>query len=141
VNLSKSTRYALYAALDMASAGEGVVTVADTAARYRIPPGALAKVFQQLVRSRIAVGTRGIGGGYRLARPPADVSVLDVVSAFQPPREEGECLLAERHGPGCADSASCRIRTLFDEIDLMTRSTLASVSLATLARTGAPTRG
>ena len=53
----------------MARAGGKVTTVAAVAAKYGIPEGALAKVFQQLVRVGLATGMRGVGGGYRLARP------------------------------------------------------------------------
>ena len=60
MNISKSTRYALYAAAEMARAGDAPTTVAAVAERYRIPEGALAKVFQQLVRAGLATGTRGI---------------------------------------------------------------------------------
>ena len=71
--LSKSTCYALYAMAEMTTARGTPVTVTGVATRYRIPEGALAKVFQQLVRARLAIGTRGIGGGYRLARSASRV--------------------------------------------------------------------
>lgn len=131
--LGKSTRYALYAAMEMARAGDRAVTVARVARRYRIPPGALAKVFQQLVRSGVAAGTRGIGGGYRLAKPPSGITVLDIIAIYEPPRAPGRCLLAGRTEPPCQDSPACRLRRLFDEVDEVTRSTLQSVNLETLA--------
>ena len=131
---NKSTRYALYAALEMARAGDQPVTVAQVARRYRIPAGALAKVFQQLVRSGVAAGTRGIGGGYRLAGPPSEVTVLDVIKVYEPPRASGQCLLEDRGGKVCQDFPACRLRRLFDEVDEVSRSTLQSVSLETLVR-------
>jgi Rrf2 family iron-sulfur cluster assembly transcriptional regulator len=69
VNLQKSTRYALYAAMEMARSGEGAqVTAAEVAERYAVPGTVLAKIFQQLARGGLAVSTRGTGGGYQLAR-------------------------------------------------------------------------
>ncbi len=131
---NKSTRYALYAALEMASADPGAqVTAASVARRYRIPEGPLAKVFQRLVRSGIAVGTRGLRGGYRLARKPSRVTVLDVLDQFQPRRRAGECLVAGRPGDDCDASFACRLRVLFDEVDEIVRCTFASVTLETLA--------
>jgi Rrf2 family iron-sulfur cluster assembly transcriptional regulator len=127
MNLGKSARYALLAAVDMAASGEGPVTVSEAAARYSVPPNALAKVFQQLVRAGVAVGTRGVGGGYRLARAPAEVSVLEVVSVFEPPRPAAEAL------PGPAERTA-GLRGLFAEVDEMVRCTYASVSLETLVR-------
>lgn len=134
MNLSKSARYALYAAIEMALADEGPVTVGQVAARYRIPATALAKVVQQLVRSGLAVGTRGVGGGYRLARSASRISVLDVVAAFEPPRPAGRCLLDDHSAGDCHANAGCSLRELFDEIDEQVRCTLASVTLETLVR-------
>lgn len=128
MNFSKSARYALYAALEMARA-DGPVTVGSVATRYRIPEGALAKVFQNLVRAGIAQGVRGIGGGYLLARPASGISVLDVLEVFDPPRSG--CLLSSDH---CAGEIDCRLRSLFDEVDEMARCTFASVTLDTLVR-------
>ena len=133
MNFNKSTRYALYAALEMAQAGEtDPVTVAQVAQRYRIPETALAKVFQRLVRSGLASGTRGVGGGYRLAKPPSTLTVLDVVGVFEAPRPAGLCLAQDLPGQPCADYTPCRLRKLFDEVDEMARSTFASVTLDTL---------
>ncbi len=75
----------------MSLAGDEPVTVAGVADRYGMPRTALAKVFQQLVRAGLALGTRGVGGGYRLARPAPQVSVLDVISAFERPRPGPVC--------------------------------------------------
>jgi Rrf2 family protein len=134
MNLNKSTRYALYAAMEMALAGEEPVTVTQVAERNGIPEGGLAKVFQQMVRSGIAIGTRGIGGGYRLAQPASKITVQDVIQVMETPRPEGQCLLAERYTKTCDDLPDCRLRRLFDEVDELVRCTFESVSLETLAR-------
>jgi len=134
---SKSTRYALYAALEMAVA-TGPVTVADIAKRYGIPETALAKVMQGLVRGGIARGVRGVGGGYVLARPAAEISTLEAISVFDPQRKEGHCLLTDQARP-CQETLDCRLRRLFDEVDEQVRYTFASVSLDTLVR-GLPRR-
>lgn len=133
MTITKSTRYALYAAAEMAMAGDGLVTVAAVAKRYGIPEGALAKVFQQLVRSGLASGTRGIGGGYRLARPASKVTVLEVLHVFERPRAPGGCLLHDGQGQ-CPQASACRLHWLFSEVDELVRSTYESVTLATLVR-------
>ncbi len=134
MNLNKSTRYALYAAMDLAAAPEGhPVTAGEVAARYAVPEGVLAKVFQQMVRSGLVIGTRGIGGGYRLARRPSEVTVLDVIHCFQPTRPPGRCLLANGSGE-CGHYPVCRLGRLFDEVDQMARNTFASISLETLVK-------
>ena len=131
---TKSTRYALYAAMQMAIS-PNPVTVTEVKERYGIPRGALAKVFQDLVRAGIAVGVRGVGGGYRLARSPGELTVLEIIAVFDPPRPDGDCLLADDDGENdCADTPDCRLRRLFDEVDEIARCTFASVTLETLVQ-------
>lgn len=128
MQLSRSARYGLCATLDMTLAGDAPVSVAQVAQRHAISEAALAKVFQQLVRSGIAHGTRGAGGGYRLARPAARLSVLDVMRAFAAP----ESVSAEPDCGGGEEEAG--LRALFREVDELVNSTFESVTLATLAR-------
>jgi len=134
VTLSKSARYALYAAVEMALASDEPVTVSSVAARHSIQPTALAKVFQQLVRAGLATSARGVGGGYRLSRSGSDISVLDVIAVFDPPRPPGQDLLTGRIEPAGETPVDLRLRQLFDEVDEVVRCTYASVSLDTLAR-------
>jgi len=153
VKPNKSTRYALYAAMEMAAAKPaaqvtpGQVTAGQVAQRYNIPGTVLAKVFQQLVRAGLAVGIRGTKGGYRLARPPSEVTMLDVIQVFQPPRPLGECMLVESRDHPCADPDACRLRAVFDEVDEMVRGRFSSITLAVLVgetgmpEIGAPRRG
>jgi len=133
MTFKKSTRYALYAAMEMARAGtERQVTVAQVAERYSIPVSVLAKIFQQLVRSGVAVSTRGVRGGYGLARVPSQVTVLDVIDAFEVQRPQAECLIASDNEDECGEFTACRLRRLIDEVDQMARCTYASVTLETL---------
>ncbi len=134
MTVTKSTRYALYAAAEMAMAGEGLVTVGAVAKRYAIPEGALAKVFQQLVRAGLATGTRGIGGGYRLARPASKITVLEVLHVFERPRATGACLLHDGPGSSCPQSSACGLHWLFSEVDELVRCTYESVTIQTLVR-------
>lgn len=144
MTFSKSARYALYAALEMALADDEPVTVSSVAARHAIPATALAKVFQQVVRAGLATSARGIGGGYRLARPRSAISVLDVIAVFDPPRPPGQGLLTGRIEPASETPVDLGLRQLFDEVDELVRCTYASVSLETLVRRthrrSAPTR-
>ena len=118
MNFRKGTRYALYAAMEMARSDDGrPVTAAQVAASYGIPAAVLAKIFQRLVRAGLAAGTRGVNGGYVLTRPAARVTVLDVIEAFEPPRQPEQCLLADSDEADCARTDACRLRRLFDEVE------------------------
>lgn len=123
MNLQKGTHYALCAGAALARGwGGGPVTVAQVARSHALPQTVVAKVFQQLVHAGLAVGTRGTRGGYRLARAPHTVTVLEVIDAFEPPRP------AERSGR--RDDPA--VRRVLDEVDEMARCTFASVTLETM---------
>jgi len=91
--LSQTAEYALRAAVFLAGERGTPRTVQEIAAATSVPPGYLAKVLQQLVRGGIATSQRGLRGGFRLARPAADVPVLDVVNAVDPIRRIRACPL------------------------------------------------
>jgi Rrf2 family protein len=119
VNLTKSSRYALLAAIEMAAAGDGLVSAADVARRHGAPEAVVAKVLQRLVRAGIAVGTRGGNGGYRLARNASSITVLDVLRVFD-------------EDPAREAPAATPLDRLLAEVTEGVRFTFASVSLETL---------
>lgn len=132
---NKSTRFALYAAAEMAQAGDGLVTIPALAAKYHISANHLAKVMPQFVRAGLAEAVRGAAGGYRLARNPKDVSLLDVVELFEGKMDVAGCLLADRAAP-CDQAEACRIKRVFDEIEHQAYFTLKSIRLSTLVESG-----
>lgn len=135
MKLNKSTLYALYAALELASSGGDPITTSRIASRYEMPEHAAAKVMQQLVRAGFAGAARGVGGGYWLARPASEVTVQDVIDLFEPghvPVQGGRPALGDRPDNAASDAAN-RLRGLFEEVDETVRATFASVTLATLA--------
>ena len=134
MNLNKSTRYALHAALELALSEGRPVTAGQIATRYEIPENVVAKVLQQFVRVGVARGARGVGGGYRLTRLPAEVSVQEIIDIFEPTPPPDTCMLRELPGADCPDQGepSCRLMALFEEVEETVRATFASVSLETL---------
>lgn len=142
MNLQRSTRYGLYAAAELARReGDEPLAVGRVADTYGIPEAVLAKVFQRLVREGVAVGTRGSGGGYHLARPASEITLLDVVEVFEAVGSPGTCLLEGSSARCCEQPASCPLRQVFDEVEDLNRTTLAAISLATLVGRRRPAAG
>lgn len=83
----------------------------------------LPQVLRPLVRARWLIGETGPTGGYRLAAPLGEFSILDVVELIEGPTDNGVCVL--RHGP-CDGQDECAIHTPW----VLARSAL----LAELAR-------
>ena len=56
-----------------------------------VPPELLAKVFTRLAKAGLVAATEGVRGGFRLARPANEISVLDVVRAIDGDKSIFEC--------------------------------------------------
>ena len=122
---SQTVEYALRAAVWLAAHETDPQTTSQIAAATRVPCDYLSKVMQSLTRAGLTTAQRGRGGGFVLARPSAQVSVLQVVNAVDPIRRIAECPLGlEAHGVRlCAlhkklDSALASIEKAFRETSL-----------------------
>lgn len=80
--LSQTCEYALRAVTCLAHHPGEFVTASDLAAATSVPSDYLSKVLQQLAAAKVVQGRRGVGGGYRLARDPEDITLLDIVDAM-----------------------------------------------------------
>ncbi|MBI6628366.1 Fe-S cluster assembly transcriptional regulator IscR [Pontibaca salina] len=82
MKLSTKGRYAMVALADIAMQPEGeLVTLGEIAQRQDISLAYLEQLFVRLRRAELVASVRGPGGGYRLARPSADIRVVDVLTA------------------------------------------------------------
>ncbi len=78
--------------------GEGL-TAGRIAEATQVPEDYLSKVLQQLVRGEVLVSQRGRHGGFQLARPAGQISMLAVVNAVEPIQRIAKCPLGLReHG-------------------------------------------
>ena len=90
LQFSQTIEYALRAAVWLAD-HEGGQTTQQIAEATQVPSSYLSKVLQGLRRAGLVVGQRGQGGGFTLARPAAEISVLDVMDAVEPTRRIETC--------------------------------------------------
>jgi Rrf2 family nitric oxide-sensitive transcriptional repressor len=81
--ISQTVEYALRAAVLLADDSQGPRTVDEIAAVTRVPKAYLSKVMQSLHRAGLVSSQRGLHGGFRLAKSPAEISVLEVVNAVE----------------------------------------------------------
>jgi Rrf2 family protein len=91
--ISQTVEYALRAVVQLAHVAPAASTTAALAEITQVPPAYLAKVLQLLVKAGIVTSQRGIGGGVSLARNPARLTILDIVSAVDPIRRIKTCPL------------------------------------------------
>ena len=112
----------------------------DLARFQQLPERYLAKVFTRMKDARLVVGTEGIAGGFALARPAADIRVVEVLDAVDPGRQAVRVrrdpaeLRALRRGdrPSGPPRGSCRIDLFMTEAERTLRDFLASKTIADL---------
>jgi Rrf2 family iron-sulfur cluster assembly transcriptional regulator len=103
--------------------------LSDIADRQEISLPYLEQLFARLRREGLVASVRGPGGGYRLARPLAEISVADVIHAVDEPIRAVRC--GANGGPGClAGGAKCLTHGLWDALDRRIEDFLAAVTLA-----------
>ena len=122
LTISSKSRYGIGALLALAEFyNSGLLQIKDIASRCDIPHQYLEQIFNRLGKTGIIMSTRGKKGGYELAKPPEQITVLHIVNAL-----EGEIEFVPN-----SDSSNDVIVELFQEAEDKLKEVL-SVSLADL---------
>jgi Rrf2 family transcriptional regulator, cysteine metabolism repressor len=86
MKISRTVAYALQATLLLAQTDQGeAIPCSRLAADGKMPERFLLQILRNLVAHGILVSVRGVDGGYRLARDPEKLSILDVIEAMDGP--------------------------------------------------------
>jgi Rrf2 family iron-sulfur cluster assembly transcriptional regulator len=135
MRLSTRGRYAVMAMAELAARQAGQVShddrtqvsLAEIAQAQQLSLAYLEQLFGPLRRAGLVGSARGPGGGYRLARPAATISVAEIVRAVDEPIRATRC---EEGGPGCMAGRRCRTHDLWDELGNQISLFLQGLSLA-----------
>lgn len=125
MKISEAGAMGLHAGVYLAANPERVCPAGEMAAALQVSAAHLVKVLQRLTRVGLVRTTRGPQGGYTLARPPARVSLRDVLEAIEGRLEPAACLLKHKVCEG-------RACILGDVIRVMNRRTMAYLTATTL---------
>ncbi|MBU9828577.1 Rrf2 family transcriptional regulator [Rahnella sp. FC061912-K] len=117
------------------------MNVREMAELQGVPYDYLAKIFTRLSRGGLVVSSEGKGGGFRLARPAALITMLDVVQAIDGEKGIFECkeirqrlAVFEESPPAWACEGPCGIRAVMDSAQQRMEEELARHSILDLAR-------
>lgn len=92
MQLTRQGDYAVRIVLDLAT-HDGLQAAREVAGRQGIPGAFFHKTVQCLTRDGLVETVRGAGGGLRLARPPAEITLRQVIEAVEGPVALNRCLL------------------------------------------------
>jgi FeS assembly SUF system regulator len=106
------------------------VSATDIARHTGLPGPTVSKLLRQLAKGGVLESTRGVHGGYRLARASREISVAEVLEAIEGPIALTECL---EEGPDCSIEAICPTRANWERINSALRTALLDIRLDEMA--------
>ena len=125
--ISQTAEYALRAIVYLADQSDSPQTTQQIAEVTRVPAGYLAKVMQGLSRAGLVHAQRGLHGGFTLAQPAEELTVLDVVQAVDPLRRIERCPLGLK-----GHQALCPLHRRLDNAVAMVEKALGESTIAEL---------
>lgn len=118
---SQTTEYAMRSMACLALTPNELLPTSELAKQTKVPLNYLAKVLQQLSSAKLIQGRRGVGGGYRLSRPPREISLMEVINAVTKVERIKTCPLGiSTHGSNLcplhrkADEAAAAVIRVFE---------------------------
>jgi len=135
--LSKRSKYAIKALLALADHQRGEpVRIADLAREEQIPPKFLELILLGLKNQGILQSRKGKGGGYLLARDPADIYLGQIVRMFDGPLAPVPCAsqTAYMACADCPNEAVCGVHLAMKAVRDATAKVLDGTSIASLRR-------
>lgn len=130
--ITRATEYAVRAVLHMAKQPRGeIVYKKDICSAQDVTPAFLTKILQPLIKSGIVASQRGVGGGFYLAKDPAEINLFDIISSQEGPLYINQCLIEEE---SCARQGACPVHGVWNEIRGNFSATLKKYTFAELLR-------
>lgn len=130
--ITRATEYAVRAILHMAKQPRGeVVYKKDICAEQDVTPAFLTKILQPLIKSGVVASQRGVGGGFYLAKDPAEITLFDIISSQEGPLYINQCLIED---DACLRQPTCPVHGVWSEIRVNFSATLRQYTVAELLR-------
>jgi len=131
IKLGRLTDYAVTLLSQMVGRGDGVWAASDLAEKAGLPLPTVSKVLKHLAKAGVVQTRRGTKGGYRLAQPPASITVATIIEAMDGPIALTECSEGGEHH--CGVEAICPMNGHWNKVSRAVRRALETVSLADMA--------
>jgi FeS assembly SUF system regulator len=135
LRVTKLTDYASVVLTALAADTEAVLSAAELAERSGLEAPTVAKVLKPLAQAGLVQAFRGVNGGYRLARTPSAINLVEIVEAIEGPLAMTECSIHDGH---CGIEHSCSARANWRRINDVVADALRNVSLADMLMPASP---
>ncbi len=139
-HITNSVEYGIHCLLWLVDPASGQPSSRDLAELQGVSTSFVAKIFPKLEKAGIVQAATGVRGGYRLARAPADISVLDIVDAlegykplFDCQEIRDRCAVFGDDAPAWATNGVCAIHATMLRAEKAMRESLEQETLASIA--------
>ncbi len=130
MKLTTLSRYGVRALFDIAYCGEGkMVRASQVSARQKISLNYIGQIFLKLKRAGLIISHRGRSGGYTLAYPPENITLLMIIQAVEGPIVLVDCL--EGVG-GCEMAVKCVTRDVWKDAGEMLENFFGKITIRDL---------
>lgn len=130
LRISKLTDYATVILGALAAEPGRQQTAAEIAERTHVAAPTVSKLLKQLQRAQLVSSSRGLHGGYRLARPAREISAAAMLDALEGPVALTACAGEHSH---CGIEGTCNVGGAWQRVNRAIRQSLQEISLADLA--------
>jgi Rrf2 family protein len=135
MKLSTRAEYGIRILVALARAeGEGPQSLSAVARSEKLPHAYLEQLVRDLRRASLVTATRGKAGGYQLARPAAEISLVEAVRALDGPLLEMPCAGVDNL-EACDRPQDCSVHEVFSRVHDSLEETLSATSLADVVAT------
>ena len=113
--------------------GEGVVRIQTISAAQNIPKRFLEQILNELKTAGVLESRRGIAGGYRLHRPPEQITLAEIIRLIEGPLAPVGCVSEKFYEKcSCPNEEKCGIRSIMKEVREAIVKVLEGVTVAQL---------
>lgn len=135
LRMSKLTDYGTMVLAQLDASESELTTAGQLADATHLALPTVSKLLKALVHAGLVLSTRGVQGGYTLARPAKSISAAEILDALEGPVAITECSSSKG---GCDLESYCRVGTAWQRINHSIRAALEGVSLADLQQRREP---
>ncbi len=129
MEITRQTDYAIRCVLYLSKKKDQPIVVDEIANEMSIPKSFLSKIVQKLSRADILESFRGVKGGFKLSRKPAEISLLDVIDAMQGCAASNKCAVDKAQ---CNLSCTCIVHPVWIMLRKQTEDYLRRINFENL---------
>lgn len=134
IKLSRMSDYAVVVLETLSRKAGTPMSASLIAIESLLPEPTVAKVLKQMAAGGLVSSSRGVNGGYEIARSATEISVFDIVSVIEGRLALTACVEGGEEEHSCALSGACAMTGRWDKVNDAVRNAFKGITLADMAR-------